>query len=322
MTQRRLISVTASCFNEDENVVALYERIRAVFEQEPNYDFELILIDNHSADQTVARIKTLIEADPRVRLIVNARNFGHIRSPYHAFLQATGDAVVTMASDLQDPPELIADFLRKWEAGFKISVGVKHQSRESRPMWAIRRAYYSLLYKIADIHVIQDFTGFGLYDRAVVDEFRKLEDPYPYFRGIISEIGFDRAEVPFVQPLRERGITKNNFYTLYDMAMLGITNHSKVPLRLATMGGFALAFLSLVVSFLYIGLKLIFWNQFSLGLAPLVIGVFFFGSIQLFFIGLLGEYVLAIHTQVMKRPHVVEQERVNLPKTNPTDGHV
>jgi len=311
MNAPRLISVTASCYNEEENVEALYERIRAVFDLEPEYDFELICIDNHSADGTVAKVKALIEKDPRVRLIVNARNFGHIRSPYHAFLQAKGEAVVTMASDLQDPPELITDFLRRWEEGYRIAVGVKRQSLESRPMWLVRRAYYSLLYKIADVRVIQDFTGFGLYDRVVVEAFRKLEDPYPYFRGIISELGYRYAEVPFLQPRRMRGITKNNFYTLYDMAMLGITNHSKVPLRLATMGGFALAFLSLLVSLVYLALKLAFWDRFTLGMAPMVIGIFFFSSIQLFFIGLLGEYILAIHTQVMKRPHVVEEERVN-----------
>lgn len=316
MNKTQIITVTASCFNEEENIEALYQRVHAVFEQEPTYDFELILIDNHSEDGTVREIKRLIERDSRVRLIVNTRNFGHIRSPYHAFMQAKGSAVVTMASDLQDPPELITQFLRKWEEGYRIAVGVKRQSLESRPMWLVRRAYYSLLYKIADVRVIQDFTGFGLYDQVVVEAFRKLEDPYPYFRGIISELGYRYAEVPFVQPLRVRGITKNNFYTLYDMAMLGITNHSKVPLRLATMGGFALAFLSLLISLAYLGLKLVFWNQFSLGMAPMVIGIFFFSSIQLFFIGLLGEYILAIHTQVMKRPHVVEEERVNFGSTS------
>ncbi len=311
MATTQLISVTASCYNEEENVETLYQRIRAVFDAEPAYEFELILIDNHSQDGTVSRIKALIAQDPRVRLIVNARNFGHIRSPYHAFLQGRGAAVVIMASDLQDPPELITEFLRRWEEGYRIAVAVKLQSQESRPMWLVRRAYYSLLYKIADVRIIQNFTGFGLYDRIVVEAFRRLEDPYPYFRGIISELGYRHAEVPFLQPRRVRGITKNNFYTLYDMAMLGITNHSKVPLRLATMGGFALALFSLLVSMVYLVLKLVFWNQFSLGLAPMVIGLFFFGSIQLFFIGLLGEYILAIHTQVLKRPHVVEEERVN-----------
>lgn len=316
MTPQTLITVTTSCYNEEDNVEPLYERIKAVFDERPQYAFELIFIDNHSVDRTLSVLKSLATRDHRVKLIVNSRNFGHIRSPMHAFLQARGAAAITMASDLQDPPELISEFLAKWEEGYKVVVAVKRESRESRPMWLVRRAYYSLLHRIADIQVVQDFTGFGLYDRKIVETVRSLDDPYPYFRGIISEIGFERAEIPFVQPLRHRGITKNNFYTLYDMAMLGITNHSKVPLRLATMGGFALAFLSLLVSLAYLCLKLMFWYSFSLGMAPLVIGVFFFGSIQLFFIGLLGEYVLAIHTQVMKRPHVVEQERINFDETH------
>lgn len=307
----KLVSIVSPCFNEEGNVEALKARLQSVFENLPNYRHELIFIDNHSTDRTVERIKAMAAEDPRVKLIVNARNFGHIRSPYHALLQARGDAVITMCSDLQDPPEMIPDFLARWEQGSRIVVAVKVHSRESRLMWLLRRFYYRLLFSIADVKVIQDFTGFGLYDRGVVEIIRGLDDPYPYFRGIIAEIGYEVAEIPFDQPRRQRGLTKNNFYTLYDLAMLGITSHSKVPLRLATMGGFLLSFLSLLVSLVYLGLKLVFWQNFSLGLAPLVIGVFFFASIQLFFIGLLGEYVAAIHTQVMKRPLVVEEERVN-----------
>jgi glycosyltransferase involved in cell wall biosynthesis len=311
MTSKTLISIAAGCFNEEDNVEALREQIDAVFAQLPQYTYELILIDNHSSDHTVKKIKAMAVADKRIKLIVNARNFGPIRSPFHAFLQAKGAAVITMASDLQDPPELIPDFLRKWEEGSKIAVAVKMQSRESPVMWLIRRFYYWLLYKIADVRIIQNFTGFGLYDRQVVEIVRGMDDPYPYFRGIIAEIGFQVAEIPFTQPRRKRGLTKNNFYTLYDMAMLGITSHSKVPIRLATMGGFALSILSLTISIVYLLLKLFFWNQFGFGMAPVLIGLFFFSSVQLFFIGLLGEYVASIHTQVMKRPLVVEQERVN-----------
>ncbi len=307
----KLISISTPCFNEEGNVEVLRNRIDAVFRELPQYQYELIFIDNHSTDGTVARIKDMAAQDKRVKLIVNARNFGQIRSPYHALLQARGDAVINMCSDLQDPPELIRVFLEKWEAGHRIVVGVKAQSKESRAMWMVRRFYYWLLFKIADVRVVQNFTGFGLYDQRVVELIRDLDDPYPYFRGIIAELGFEPAEIPYVQPLRERGFTKNNFYTLYDMAMLGITSHSKVPLRLATMAGFFLGFISLLISLAYLFLKLIFWNSFSLGMAPVVIGVFFFGSIQLFFIGLLGEYVASIHTQVMNRPHVIEQERVN-----------
>lgn len=309
---RTLISIVSGCFNEEENVGPLRDQVDAVMAHFPQYQYELIFIDNHSTDGTVARIKTMAASDPRVKLIVNARNFGHIRSPFHAFLQARGAAVIMMASDLQDPPELIREFLTTWEQGHRIVVAVKKQSRESAAMWLIRRFYYGLLHRIADVRVIQHFTGFGLYDRSVVELVRAMDDPYPYFRGLIAEIGFEAVEIPFVQPQRKRGITKNNFYTLYDMAMLGITSHSKIPLRLATMGGFALALLSLLISLAYLALKLIFWNKFGFGMAPVLIGLFFFSSVQLFFIGLLGEYVAAIHTQVLKRPLVVEQERVNL----------
>ena len=308
---KTLISIITGCYNEEENVELLRERIDSVMKDFPQYRYELIYIDNHSQDRTVEKIKAMAAGDRRVKLIVNARNFGHIRSPFHAFLQARGAAVIMMASDLQDPPELIREFLQSWAQGEKVVVAVKKQSLESPIMWILRQIYYWLLFKIADVKVIQNYTGFGLYDRQVVEIIRAMDDPYPYFRGIIAEIGFHAVEVPFVQPQRRQGITKNNFYTLYDMAMLGITSHSKVPIRLATMGGFALALVSLTISFAYLVLKLLFWDTFGMGMAPVVIGVFFFGSIQLFFIGLLGEYVAAIHTQVMKRPHVVEQERVN-----------
>lgn len=284
------------------------------------YDYEHILIDNNSKDNTVDKIKTLASTDRHIRLIVNYRNFGHLRSPTHAMYQASGDAVVTMASDLQDPPELISEFLKQWEAGFKVVIGVKPKSRETPLMFLLRRGYYRLLGKMSDAPLIENFTGFGLYDREVIATIRNLNDPYPYFRGLIAELGYSRAEIPFEQPRRVKGVTKNNFYTLYDLAMLGITSHSKLPLRLATMGGFALSFLSLLVALGYGVAKLFFWNSFSLGIAPLVVGMFFFGSVQLFFIGLLGEYIGAIHTQIMKRPLVVEKERVNFAATPESAG--
>lgn len=305
------ISIITPCFNEEANVELLYERVKAELELIPQYEYELIYIDNASTDSTAAKVKGLIERDKNVRLIVNARNFGHIRSPYHGLMQATGDAVILMASDLQDPPELISDFIRSWENGFKVVAAVKTTSEESKLFFTIRSAYYSMLQRISNVKLIDNFTGFGLYDKEVIDIMRELDDPYPYLRGLICEIGFDVATVEFRQPIRKRGITKNNFYTLYDMAMLGITSHSKVPLRLALFGGFSLAALSLLVSFIYLVLKIIFWNSFALGTAPLLIGLFFFSSVQLFFLGLLGEYVGSIHTQVLKRPLVVEKERVN-----------
>ncbi|MES2686101.1 MAG: glycosyltransferase family 2 protein [Pseudomonadota bacterium] len=305
------ISIITPCFNEESNVELLHDRVTATLAMIPQYAYEIIYIDNASTDGTVSKVKALIQRNRNVRLIVNARNFGHIRSPYYGLMQATGDAVILMASDLQDPPELISDFVQKWEEGFKIVAGVKTTSEESRIFFTIRKTYYSLVQRIADIKLISNFTGFGLYDKEVIDIMRRLDDPYPYLRGLVCEIGFDVAQVEFRQPVRKRGITKNNFYTLYDIAMLGITSHSKVPLRMAVFGGFFLAALSLLLSFIYLVLKLVLWNRFEFGTAPLLIGLFFFSSVQLFFLGLLGEYVGSIHTQILKRPLVVEKERVN-----------
>ena len=316
----KLISIVTGCFNEQDNVEPLVERIRAVFLKLPQYRYEHIFIDNCSNDHTVDRIKAIAARDKRVKLIVNTRNFGHIRSPMHGVLAARGDAVILMASDLEDPPELIPEFLRRWEAGYKVVAGVKTRTQDAVIMRLVRQAYYKMISRIADIKLIQNFTGFGLYDRALIDVVRALDDPYPYFRGIISEVGFEVAEVLFEKPRRARGITKNNFYTLYDMAMLGITSHSKVPIRLATMAGFALSLLSLAISSAYLVLKLMFWDQFGFGTAPILIGLFFFSSVQLFFIGLIGEYVAATHTQVLKRPLVVERERVNFDDVQDSGG--
>jgi len=250
-------------------------------------------------------------------VIFNARNFGHIRSPYYALLQADGDAALAMASDLQDPPELIPQFLAKWEEGYKAVVAVKNKSEETKLFFFIRSMYYRLIHRLADFEIIQNFTGFGLYDRQILDYCRAIKDPYPYFRGIISDIGLPTAKIPFVQPARKRGLTKNNFYMLYDMAMLGITNHSKVPLRIAAMAGFAMSVISLLLGVAYFIYKLLFWNQFTVGVAPVIIGLFLFSSVQLFFIGMIGEYIGAIHTQVLDRPLVVERERINF---DPSDA--
>ncbi len=276
-----------------------------------DYTYEHIFIDNASRDKTVSILKEISLTDPNVKVIVNTRNFGHIRSPYHALMQAKGAAVIAMAADLQDPPAMIVDFLRKWESGYKIVIGVKAKSEESALFFAIRSIYYRIIGRLADIELVKNFTGFGLYDRDIVDILKKIDDPYPYFRGLICDIGYERVEIEYTQNARKRGITKNNFYTLYDLAMLGITNHSKVPLRLATMTGFAVAILSLLVAVGYFIYKLIFWDSFSVGIAPLVIGLFFFASVQLFFIGIIGEYIGAIHTQILKRPLVIEKERIN-----------
>lgn len=311
MAARKLISVVTPCFNEEGNVEELHRRIVAQFAQLPDCDFEHIYIDNASTDGTVAAIRRLAGADSRVKAIVNTRNFGIIRSSNHALLQAGGDAIINMASDMQEPPELIGDFVRKWQEGYKVVVGVKPQSKETPVMFLLRRLYYATVGRIAEVDLIPHYTGFGLYDREVIDLVRRIDDPYPYFRGMIAELGFDHAEVPYEQPLRVRGVTKNNFYSLYDMAMLGITGHSKVPIRLATMSGFALSAMSLLVAIGYLIYKLMFWDQLSFGMAPILIGFFFFASVQLFFIGILGEYIANIHTQVQKRPLVVERERIN-----------
>lgn len=310
-SELKQISVVTACFNEEENIRELYEQVKTVFVDLPQYEYEHIFIDNASSDRTVAILKEIAQKDRRVKIIVNTRNFGHIRSPYHALMQAKGDAVISIVADLQDPPIMIKEFIKKWEEGYKIVIGVKTQSEESPLFFTIRKAYYNLVGRLSEIELIKNFTGFGLYDQKVIETLRSIGDPYPYFRGLICDIGFERAVIEYVQPSRKRGFTKNNFYTLYDMAMLGITNHSKVPLRLATMTGFAVAFFSLLVAFGYLLYKLIFWNSFTVGIAPLVIGLFFFGAVQLFFIGIIGEYIGSIHTQVLKRPLVVEKERIN-----------
>jgi glycosyltransferase involved in cell wall biosynthesis len=307
----KMISVVSGCFNEEDNVRELYSEICAIFAELPAYTFEIIFIDNASTDKTVPVLRRIAEADKRVKVIVNARNFGAVRSGYHALMQARGDAVVGMAADLQDPPELIKEFVAKWEEGYKIVLAVKTQSNESRLFYILRSAYYSTVKRLADIELTAHSTGFGLYDKQVIDTLRAIDDPYPYFRGLISDIGFESAKVPFTQPKRTRGLTKNNFYTLYDLAMLGLTSHSKVPLRLAAMLGFAMSLGSLLVAIGYFIYKLINWYSFPVGQAPIIIGLFLFSSVQLFFIGILGEYIGAIHTQVLHRPLVVEKERIN-----------
>lgn len=310
ISTRKLISIVTPCYNEEDNIEELYRRVVAVMADQ-SYDYEHICIDNCSTDGTVKKIKEIAGQDKRLKLIVNARNFGHIRSPYYGILQSTGDACVLIASDLQDPPEMIAEFIKKWEQGYKTVLAVKPESEESSFMFGLRKTYYRLITRISEVPLVQNATGAGLFDSVVVDILRSIQDPYPYFRGLLCEIGFPIATVPFKQPRRQRGVTKNNFYTLYDIAMLGITNHSKIPLRLMAMSGFLLAFLSLMVAFFFFVAKLIYWDSFQLGTAPIIIGLFFFGAIQAFFIGVLGEYIGSIHTQVRKMPLVVELERFN-----------
>ena len=311
-TQKKHISISTPCYNEEGNVEALVKAVAAVFEKMPQYTYEHVFIDNSSADKTVSILKKISENNKNVKVIVNARNFGHIRSSFHGLRECYGDAVITLVADFQDPPEMIQKLLEKWEEGNKIVLAIKSQSKENPLMFAVRKSFYKLLEKASDTDAPpKNFTGFGLYDKKFMDVVRSLDDPYPYFRGMVTEFGFDRVEIEYSQPQRMFGKTKNNFFTLYDLAMLGFTNHSKLPLRLAAFIGFFTAIVSFLVALSYFVYKLIFWDNFQVGMAPLVIGVFFFSSVQLFFIGIIGEYIGAIHTQVRKRPLVVEKERVN-----------
>ncbi len=311
MKALKLISIVTPCFNEEKNVEPLYESVKAIFAELPEVRYEHLFIDNASTDDTVANLKRIAAKDRNVKIIVNMRNFGHIRSPYYAMQQTTGDAVITMACDFQDPPEIIPKLIKHWQEGSLLVVAVKLDSKESKLVYALRTLYYKLLNLMADINLIQHFTGFGLYDRRVIDELKKLNDKYPYLRGLVSELGFQPVRIPFVQPQRKHGKSHINLYHLYDLAMLGLTSYSIVPMRIATIFGFFLAILSFAASLFYLTYKLIYWRQFSLGIAPVLVGMFFLSSVQLIFVGLLGEYIGAVHTQVLTRPLVVERERIN-----------
>jgi glycosyltransferase involved in cell wall biosynthesis len=310
--QIKTISVVTPCFNEEGNVREVYERVRDLMSSLRRYRYEHIFIDNASRDTTFAVLREIATADSNVKVIRNARNFGHVRSPMHALLHARGDAVIILMSDLQDPPEVLAQLLEEWEKGMPIVIAVKNTSREAAPMYMVRTLFYRLVNRLADdIETYEHFTGFGLYDRQVVDLVRQFGDPYPYFRGMIAEIGLPHAEVEYEQQRRKSGKSKNNFYTSYDLAMLGITKLSKVPLRLVTFLGFAGSLLALLGGTAYFAYKLLFWHEFTLGIAPIAIGMFFLGSLQLLFMGIIGEYIGNIHTQVHNRPLVVERERLN-----------
>ena len=312
----KTISVVTPCFNEEANVLEVCERVRAVFEPLTQYRYEHIFIDNASRDNTLAILRHLASTDSRIKVIANARNFGHLRSPMHAMFQAHGDAVILLFSDLQDPPELLTQMIAQWEQGIPVVLAIKETSDENGLMFWLRTKYYRLVNRLADLETYENFTGFGLYDRRVIEIVRSFNDPYPYFRGMIAEIGLPHIKLVYRQGRRLRGITKNNFYTLWDLAMLGITNFSKVPLRLLTFFGFGAALLSVCFAFVYLAYKLLFWNKFSVGIAPLVIGIFFLGSVQLICMGIVGEYIGAIHTQIMNRPLVVEKERINFDVDN------
>jgi glycosyltransferase involved in cell wall biosynthesis len=309
---QKLITIMTPCYNEALNVREVHRRLMQVAAGIPEYRFDHLFIDNASTDGTVEVLREMAAEDPSVKVIVNARNVGGARSGMHGFMQARGDAVGSLFADLQDPPELFVEMIREWEKGFPIVAAIKNSSEESGLMYRIRTAYYRLVKRLTNVEVMEHFTGFGLYDRSVMEKIRnEFRDPYPYFRGMIAELGLPVAKVFYNQKRRERGISKNNFYTLYDYAMLGITNLSKVPLRLVIFFGFISSLLSFLMGIFYLVYKLVFWYSFTIGLAPVVLGLFFLGSVQLIALGIIGEYVGSIHTFVLNRPLVTEKERIN-----------
>ena len=306
------ISVVIPCYNEEENVGPITKAVSEVFQNQlPGYDYELILIDNDSRDATRDRIRILCAADPKIKAIFNAKNFGQFNSPYYAMLQSTGDATILMAADFQDPPEMIPQYVAAWEEGYRIAIGIKTHSEENPVMYWFRSQYYKWIKRLSEVDQIEHFTGFGLYDRAFIDVLRKLDDPTPFLRGIVAELGYRRKEIPYDQPQRRAGKTSNNFYKLYDAAMLSVTSYTKFGLRLATFIGALTMFFSSIIAIVYLVMKLIWWDRFPAGMTPLLIGMLFLGSVQIFFIGLVGEYILSINQRVMKRPLVVEEERLN-----------
>jgi glycosyltransferase involved in cell wall biosynthesis len=306
------ISIVASCYNEEENLPELYKQLVGVFDElGSQYTYEIIIADNNSSDHSPQILRELAGKDKNVKVILNSRNFGPDRSGYNAAMQAYGDAVVIMATDLQNPPSMIKDFVVKWEQGYKIVMAVKTSSKEPFIIYFLRTLYYKLLAGLSEVKLVSHFTGFGLYDRQVIEILRNLEDPYPYFRGLIADIGFEPAIIEFAQPARQHGKTKSNFLYLYEEAMLGITSYTKLPLRLATVIGFISAVVSFLIGMFYLVYKLLFWTSFSVGTAPVTIGLFFFSSIQLIFLGVIGEYISMIYVHVLNRPLVYEKERIN-----------
>jgi len=308
---RKLISIVSPCYNEASNIDELYRRVVLATSALKEYDFEYLFIDNASTDGTQEKLRELAKKNKNVKVIINTRNFGHLRSPYWGVLQSSGDATVYLASDLQDPPELIPLFIEQWEKGYKVVLATKPVSNTNFLVHRLRKYYYEFLDNISDVSHIKNTTGFGLFEKEVLDQIREINDPYPYFRGLIVELGYEVKTIDFEQPRRLRGVSKNNFYSLYDYAMLGITSHSKLPIRIASFLGFAIGILSMLTGLIFLGLKLYFWDSFQVGVAPLVIGMFFLFGLMFLFIGILGEYIGSIHTYLKKRPVVVEKERIN-----------
>ncbi|MBF0454391.1 MAG: glycosyltransferase family 2 protein [Magnetococcales bacterium] len=318
MEKRKTVSVVVPCFNEEENVEALRDKIKEIFST-LNYHLELLYIDNCSTDNTIAILKKMAADDPTIKVIINARNFGTTRSHHYGVLQATGDAIITQAADFQEPPELIPQLIAKWEEGNEVVMGIRKGSNDSAIMSFTRKLYYSIAARVSDVELVKNFNGASLFDRRVIDIIRKFDDPYPYFRGMLAEVGMRQARVEFHQQARRRGISKNNFFSLYDVAINGITSYSRAPLRIVTFIGFFLAAVSFLVAFGYLIFKLYAWESFQLGLAPIVIGLFFINGIILTLLGVILEYIGSIHVRVMNRPLVVEMERINFDENRTND---
>lgn len=314
MYNMKKISIMIPCYNEIENVELMCQSvINVLTEALSMYDYEILFIDNHSTDGTREKLEKLCAGNKRVKAILNATNFGQFNSPFYGMCQTTGDCTITMCCDFQDPVEMIPKFVAEWEAGHRIVSGVKTSSKENPIVYFLRSIYYKLIKNMSSVQMIEHFTGFGLYDKTFIEILRHLDDSIPFVRGIVAEygVGFNLKELEYEQQRRRAGKTHNNFYSLYDAAMLSFTSYTKVGLRLATFLGFGCAGISLIVAIVYTVMKLTNWDSFSAGTAPLTIGVFLIGGIQLFFIGLIGEYILNINTRVIHRPVVVEEKRIN-----------
>lgn len=310
--QMKKISITIPCYNEEENVYPLHDALVEMFERDlPNYEYELLYIDNCSSDRTRELLKELGKQDKHVKAILNAKNFGQFNSPYYGMMQTTGDCTILMAADFQDPVEMVPKYVAEWEKGYKIVIGRKTSSKESSIVYHLRSLYYKIIKKFSEVEQIEHFTGFGLYDKDFMDVLRNLKDPTPFLRGIVAELGYKRKEIPYEQPQRRAGKTHNNWYSLYDAAMLSFTSYTKIGLRLATFIGIFVGALSFIIAIVYLIMKLVLWDTFTAGMAPVIIGMFFLGSVQLFFLGFMGEYILSMNQRIMNRPLVIEEERIN-----------
>ena len=309
---KKQISIVIPCYNEAENIVQIYHAVKNELTHNcPKYDYEIIFIDNKSTDGTRSLIEDVCSKDKRAKAIFNSKNFGQFNSPYYGMLQTHGDCTISICADFQDPVELISRFVRKWEEGYKIVIGRKTKSKENRIIYFFRGCYYKLIKRMSTVEMIEQFTGFGLYDKSFIQTLRDLRDPTPFIRGIVAELGPERAEIEYEQPLRKAGKTHNNFYTLFDAAMLSFTSYTKVGMRVAEFFGFGIAMLSFIIGLIYLIAKLFAWERFVAGYAPMMIALFFMGGVQLAFLGFLGEYIMSMNTRIMNRPLVVEEKRIN-----------